>query len=418
MIGIRTFATVLAVATLSTPVIAQDSGNPVTEATEKAQLISGVAAIVNDEVISISDVHQRARLLLITLGVPANEENLKQALPRALEELIDERLQLQKAAEYDLNVSEKDIEASILNLAKQNNTTLEGLYGSLRTVGVNPDTLKDQTRAEIAWRRIMSGLYSSRIRISKNQIDGMLQRLKTSASETRYQLSEIFLYAPTDADKQQVLNGANVIVQQLRQGARFQLAARQYSNSPTSAVGGDLGWVSPNELAPEVKSVIEGLTPPTLTEPIIVDDGVYIYAVRAKQDAFKGTKDVALSQLMATEATKDKLNFSASDAPQCTALEDYAATNSLVYANLGRVAESALTPEIQAAIKDVEVGGSTDVIDTPAGPAKLFVCDKGEVGLDLPSRQQIEDRLYSQQITMLSERDLRNLKREATIIRR
>ena len=422
MIGLRAFATLFAAIVIGAPAFAQTATTTTatTQAnTPKPQLLSGVAAIVNDEVISISDVGQRARLLLLTLGLPASEDNLKQALPRSLEELIDEKLQLQKAKEYDLEVSDKDIEADISRIAQQNKTTLEGLYTQLRGVGVNPETLKDQTRAEIAWRRIMSGLYGSRIRISKLQIDGMLDRLKSDASETRYQLSEIFLYAPTDQDKQKVLTGANVIVQQLRQGARFQLAAQQYSNAPSAAVGGDLGWVSPAELDDAAKTALAEMTPPSLSGPIVVDDGVYIYALRAKQDGVKGAKDVALKQLLATEASKDLLNFTDANTPKCDDLEKFAQDNEgLSYADLGRVPESALTPQIQTAISGIESGQPTAILDTPNGPAKLFVCDRGQTGLQLPTRDQIEDRLYSQQIALISERDLRNLKREATIIRR
>ena len=97
----------LAMALLGTSAIAQTAelSTPTEAAEPDAQLLGGVAAVVNDEVISLSDVAQRARLLLITLGVPASDENVQQVLSRALEDLIDERLQLQKAAEYDVEIS-------------------------------------------------------------------------------------------------------------------------------------------------------------------------------------------------------------------------------------------------------------------------------------------------------------------------
>lgn len=419
MIGIRVFLAAMAASALSGTALAQSSPATPAETTEQTpELLGGVAAIVNDEVISISDVAQRARLLLITLGVPATEDNMRQAMPRALEELIDERLQLQKAAEYELVISDADIQAAVRDIAAQNQATIDELYASLRESGVNPTTLEDQMRAEIAWQRIMSGLYSSRIRISPLQIDSMLERLEASASEERYQLSEIFLYAPTEADKEQILQGANVIVQQLRQGARFQLAAQQYSNSPTAAVGGDLGWVSPSELDPVVQSALSSIEPPALTTPIIVDDGIYIYAFRGKQAGFDGARDVELRQVLSADGGLAALNSLSLTQPSCDDLKTSANDLGLIYAELGRVPESALTSEVQNAIAGVPEGGASGVINTPAGPAVLFVCDRGQAGVQLPTRDQIEDRLFSQQITMLSQRDLRDLKREATIIRR
>lgn len=423
MIGSRVFIAALAATALGATAQAQTTpATPTTTSAESAadstQLLGGVAAIVNDEVISLSDVGERARLLLITLGVPASEENLQQALPRALEELIDERLQLQKAAEYEVEISEAEVEDAARNIASQNQATVQELYDDLRNSGVNPETLKDQMRAEIAWRRIMGGLYGSRIRISRLQIDSMLERLSASATEERYQLAEIFLFAPTEADKQQILQGANVIVEQLRQGARFQLAAQQYSNSPTAAVGGDLGWVSPSELEPEVQAVLADMEPPALTTPIVVEDGVYIYAMRARQDGFEGAREVDLRQVLSTDGNRAALNNLTLSQTSCDGLQEAADNAGLIYAELGRVPEAALTEEVQNAIYSVPEGGASGIVDTAAGPAILYVCDRGQAGVQLPSRDQIEDRLYSQQLNMLSQRDLRDLKREATIIRR
>lgn len=423
MIGTRVFLAVLAASAIGVSAQAQTApASPTTAAPESAvsstQLLGGVAAIVNDEVISLSDVGERARLLLITLGVPASEENLQQALPRALEELIDERLQLQKAAEYEVEISEAEVDDAARNIASQNQATVQELYDDLRNSGVNPETLKDQMRAEIAWRRIMGGLYGSRIRISRLQIDSMLERLSASASEERYQLAEIFLYAPTEADKQQILQGANVIVEQLRQGARFQLAAQQYSNSPTAAVGGDLGWVSPSELEPEVQAVLADMEPPALTTPIVVEDGVYIYAMIGRQDGFEGAREVDLRQILSADGSRAALNNLTLSQTSCDGLQGAAEDAGLIYAELGRVPEAALSSDVQSAINGVPAGGATNIIDTAAGPAILYVCDRGQAGVELPSRDQIEDRLYSQQLNMLSQRDLRDLKREATIIRR
>ena len=382
-------------------------------------MLGGVAAIVNDEVISISDVAQRARLLLITLGVPSTQENLRQVLPRALEELIEERLQLQKAAEYELEIADEEIDASVADLARQNQTNLEGLYNTLLQNGVNPQTLREQMRAEIAWRRIINGLYGQRIRISQLQIDGMLERIESDATEERYQLAEIFLYAPSEADRAQMVQGANVIIQQIRQGARFELAAQQYSNSPTAAVGGDLGWVSPTELEPEVQEVIRNTTPPALTDPIIASDGIYIYAVRSRQDGTNGQVEIDLRQVFAENGDLAALEAFRAENHTCGELEA-AATDAegLVYAEIGRIGVDALMDQVSEAVRDTEVGQAADPIETPAGPTLLYVCDRGFADIEIPGREQIEDRLFNQQLSLMAQRELRDLKRDATIIRR
>ena len=424
MIGFRTLVSGLALMAFSAPAIAQTATGPATAATSEAaessaRMLGGVAAVVNDEVISISDVGQRARLLLITLGVQPSQESLRQALPRALEELIDERLQLQKAAEYELQIDDREIEASLMDIARQNQTSLEGLYASLVQNGVNPQTLREQMRAEIAWRRIINGLYGSRIRITQLQIDSTLDRIENDASEERYQLAEIFLYAPSEADRQQMLQGANVILEQIRQGARFELAAQQYSNSPTAAVGGDLGWVSPTELEPEVQEVIRNTEAPALTPPIVASDGIYIYAVRAKQDGTNGQLEVELAQVLSENGDLAALEAFRAEGHSCDMLERVAGeTEGLLYAPLGRVSTDALMDQVSEAVRDTEVGQSADPIDTPAGPTLIYVCDRAFADIEIPDREAIEDRLFNQQLSLMAQRELRDLKRDATIIRR
>lgn len=424
MIGFRTLVSGLALMAFSAPAIAQTATGPATAATSEAaesstRMLGGVAAVVNDEVISISDVASRARLLLITLGVQPSQEALRQVLPRAMEELIDERLQLQKAAEYELEIDEREIDAAVNDLARQNQTSLEGLYATLVQNGVNPQTLREQMRAEIAWRRIINGLYGSRIRISQLQIDSTLDRMENDASEERYQLAEIFLYAPTEADRQQMMQGANVILQQIRQGARFELAAQQYSNSPTAAVGGDLGWVSPTELEPEVQEVIRATEAPAMTPPIVASDGIYIYAVRAKQDGTNGQVEVDLNQVLSATGDISALEAFRAEGHSCDTLETAVSeTEGLLYAPLGRVSMDALMEQISETVRDTEVGTSAAPIETPAGPTLLYVCDRGFADIEIPDREAIEDRLFNQQLSLMAQRELRDLKRDATIIRR
>ncbi|MDF1681271.1 peptidylprolyl isomerase [Ponticaulis sp.] len=424
MIGFRTLVSGLALMAFSAPAIAQTATGPATAATSEAaesstRMLGGVAAVVNDEVISISDVASRARLLLITLGVQPSQEALRQVLPRAMEELIDERLQLQKAAEYELEIDEREIDAAVNDLARQNQTSLEGLYTTLVQNGVNPQTLREQMRAEIAWRRIINGLYGSRIRISQLQIDSTLDRMENDASEERYQLAEIFLYAPTESDRQQMMQGANVILQQIRQGARFELAAQQYSNSPTAAVGGDLGWVSPTELEPEVQEVIRATEAPAMTPPIVASDGIYIYAVRAKQDGTNGRVEVDLTQVLSATGDITALEAFRAEGHSCDTLETVVnETEGLLYAPLGRVSMDALMEQISETVRDTEVGTSAAPIETPAGPTLLYVCDRGFADIEIPDRDAIEDRLFNQQLSLMAQRELRDLKRDATIIRR
>ena len=120
--------------------------------------LEGVAAIVNDQPISYSDVRQRARLLLLSLGgQQPSQEQIQQITGQALEQLIDERLQLEKAAEFEMEIAPEEINGAVDDMARQSGATGDQLKQQLLAAGVNPTSLEEQMRAEIAWSRVMSG---------------------------------------------------------------------------------------------------------------------------------------------------------------------------------------------------------------------------------------------------------------------
>ncbi|MCR9269649.1 MAG: SurA N-terminal domain-containing protein [Hyphomonadaceae bacterium] len=396
------------------------SAQELAPAAPEAQQIEGIVAVVNDDPISFTDVRQRARLLLLSLGgQQPTQEQVQQITAQALEQLIDEKLQLQEAAEYEVEVSDAEIASSIDRLAQQSGITRDNLLQSLIQSGVNPASLEEQTRADIAWRRIMGGLYGSRIRISDNQITEQLKRLRADAQKEQYLTSEIFLYAPLEEDKRQALVAADSILQQLRAGAPFEVAAQRFSSAPTAATGGDMGWIVLDSIDDARRDALQQMTDPGLTEPVEVEDGIYIMNVRGKRDPSDSTTVVDVTRVSVDDGSEASLQEAIARIGSCDEIEDVVADDG----NLRSVALEDLNvedlgPEGQSMVLNTEIGSATDIFAQSGTLAVMFVCDRRDNVEAIPNRDQIEDRLYSQQLGMISERSLRNLRREATIIRR
>ncbi len=384
------------------------------------QQIEGIIAVVNDDPISFTDVRQRAQLLLLSLGgQQPTQEQIQQVTTQALEQLIDEKLQLQEAAEYEVEVSDDDIANSINRLAQQSGITRDILVQSLIQSGINPASLEEQTRADIAWRRIMGGLYGSRIRISDNQISEQIKRLQADAEKEQYLISEIFLYAPEEADKAQALTAANSIVDQLRAGAQFQLAAQRFSSAPTAATGGDMGWVVIDDFDDARVDVLRSMEGPGITSPVQVEDGVYILNIRSKRDPSDSTTLVDVTRITVNDGTEDSLKAALAEISDCSEIEAVVdADENLRSVSLTDLDVEDLGPEGRSMVMSTEIGQSTDIFAQSGTLATMFVCDRKNDVEAVPDRSQVEDRLYSEQLGMISERSLRNLRREATIIRR
>ena len=171
----------------TTPVVAQ----AIEGEADNAQIYAGVAASVNDEPITIADVANRARLILLSLGVQPNEQTIIQAQQRALDGLIDETLQVQEAQQWEIEISDLEIEEELERLAAGNGMTLAQFQTDLVAQGINPVTLRQQMKADIAWQRLVGGRYGSRVRISDLQIDDRLSRLEKSMDQVQLRVSEI-----------------------------------------------------------------------------------------------------------------------------------------------------------------------------------------------------------------------------------
>jgi peptidyl-prolyl cis-trans isomerase SurA len=390
-------------------------------ASSTAQTSEGVAAIVNDRVISTFDVRQRANLLIMSAGVQSNPEMQERARAQALRDLIDEALQLQETAEFDVNIETAEIDARLADIARQNNTDVATLTAQLAGLGVSITTLRRQIRADIAWSRLINGLYGSRLRISQTEITATQERIAANMTRPQYQISEIFLPAENEQQFNEMEQGAMRLLQEMQRGAPFPLVARQFSQSPSAAAGGDLGWIAPNELMPELQPVAEQLQSGQVSLPVRTPNGVYIIAMRDRRAGGQpgSASVIQLQQVSAPAARRAELERLSRRNPSCGNLQE--TTTSIadaVVVDLGQTAESDLAAGIRERIASVQAGQTSEVRVEGDRADMLVVCSRQTGGAGVPDRNEIENRLREAEMTMLSDRYLRNLRREATIITR
>ena len=413
-------------ALLQTPISAPTPQRPAAP-----QISGGVAALVNDDVISTYDLRQRALLLIVTSGVPATADNMPQIQDEALRSLVDEHIELQemrrleKEQKFEIVAKDDEVTEALAQLAKENNTSLAELRRQFAAVGLNMETLEDQLRVQISWQRMIAGRYSTRVKVGAGQVSMMLQRMKAAANEPQFLVSEIFLDASHAGGMSEAMSGAQQLITQIQQGAPFAPVARQFSAAPTAAAGGEMGWVSAAELQPELLAAVEQMRPGQISQPIQVNDGVYILQLREK-NAGGGSTIVDMKQAavrLAADSTPDQItaaqktlaDYSATS-PNCKDMEEKAkAFPGLVVGDLGKSDVKDLTGDFRTPAEGLPLNQLSQPIRTPVGLHLLMVCDRQTGHVDLPSRDEIQNRLDGQQLSMLSRRYLRDLRNSATI---
>lgn len=383
-----------------------------------ARDVEGIAAIVNDQVISLYDVDQRVDLFFATSGIEKSPEMRERMRGQVLRSLVDEKLQLQEAERVEIEIEDKEIVDGMTRLAGENQMDLDGIQKFLKDNAIQDETLKTQLHAELAWNQFVRRNFGARIKIGDQEIEEQYTKAVRAVNQTRFLVSEILLNLDAFANEEQVAALSQEIVKQLQSGVDFPAVARQFSIAPTASRGGQLGWITGDQLDPRLSNVLQRMQPGQISPPIPTAAGVYILGLIDKRaggnDPGKNKFDVLTVEFPKKTANSRVDKFIA-DFKTCRRAQKAAKNLDAKAARTGLRELSSLQPAMRNAVANLEPGQLSAPISTADGPQVFVVCDrKDDLGIDI-SRDQIENNIYSQRISMMARRHLRDLRRDAVV---
>ena len=239
----------------------------------------GIAAVVNNEAISIPDLVARIDVAIVASRLQASEDLRRQLAPQVLRALIDERLKVQEAERLGVRVSEAELASARRNVEQRNGIAAGGLDDFLQGQGLSVETVTDQLRAEILWSKLVRGRLGAAVSVGEGEIDEALAQLEANRGRPEYRAAEIFLAVESSEQESEVRAAAESLYDQLRRGANFDQIASQFSQSATAAVGGDIGWVLEGELPSEIEAALAQMEPGSIAPPVRTFDGYTIVAL-------------------------------------------------------------------------------------------------------------------------------------------
>ena len=252
---------------------------------------TGIAAVVNQEAISTKDVEERMRLIMSSSGIPDKAEIRDRLRPQITNTLIEEKLKIQHAAEFDIDVSDEEIERGFANIAGQNQLSSEEFKNLLARQGVSARSLQEQIRSQIAWSKFVQRRVRPRIEIAANEVNAVLERMKSKIGTQEYRVFEIFLPVSEAADESNVRQLGDRLYRELSGGkVPFQRVASQFSQSPgASQKGGDLGWVQEKQLADILDQTLRTMEKGAISQPVRSLSGYHILMLADKRDIAEDT---------------------------------------------------------------------------------------------------------------------------------
>jgi len=391
-----------------------------------------IAAVVNDQVVSIQDLNDRLDLVLFTSGVEDTPQARAGLTPQVLRGLVEERLQLQEAERLGITVQEQEMDQALANIAQRNNMDAPSLERLLTNAGIDLGTLREQIRAQIAWVKVVNQQVRPRVNVTVDQLDLAVQDARLNERQPEFLISEIVLPVDNPAQEDAVAADARRLIEAVRDGGSFESLARQVSAAASAEQGGDLGWVRGGVIPPELLLALEQLTPGEVSEPLRSPVGYHVFWLRDRRlappqlAADEAQVEVSLAQILfpygENEGPADagRLREQAlALRPQlvdCDAVNQIAAERQLPGSGaLGWVRIGELPPEFARILVDQPVGEVTEPLQGPAGVHLIMVCDRRGAVRSVPQRDEIAERLEGEQIDRLARRYLRDLRTQAFV---
>lgn len=394
-----------------------------------AQELDRVAAVVNDEAISLREVDSRARVALLFSNIPDSPDARRRVLPQVIRKMIDERLQLQEATRLKISLTPADLENGIALLEQQNRMPKGALLGAVRQAGIDPSVVREQLRADLTWLRVTGRVLQSQIRIGDEEITDRLETIKERQGRPEYLTAEIFLPVDSADQEDDARKLGERLVEQLRAGTNFSALARQFSRSPTAANGGSMGWVTEGGIDDELHAIIAPLGKGQVSPLTRTSGGFHILAVIDQRIA--GTTanpedaEVTLSEIvlpvLPKAPPKQQLMAQAAQmtgpAKTCDELE--ALGRRVGATKVERTAPTrvgALPAELRRVAAAMPIGRAAPPQDTTEGIRVVMVCAREEATkVSLPSREQVRRIIEDERMSMLSRRYIRDLRRAAFV---
>jgi peptidyl-prolyl cis-trans isomerase SurA len=248
-----------------------------------AALVDGIAAVVNDDIITVLEVDRERAVLAKEAEKRGALTDVARAELRktALNQIIERKLVEQKIKELGISVSEEEVRQAVEDVKKQNKLSQEALVAALTGQGLAFEAYKNQLREQLERLKLMSQEVKAKIQVSEREIDEYYRaNQKLYGEEERFRARHIFFAVKKGAtDKELAISKdkASKVLALARSGKDFVALAKEYSEDPGAVKdGGDLGTFKRDEMVTEIAAVITQMKPGGISDIVKSSAGLHI----------------------------------------------------------------------------------------------------------------------------------------------
>jgi peptidyl-prolyl cis-trans isomerase SurA len=256
-----------------------------------SQVVDRVAAVVDGEVLTLSDLQERAgeeweRVERLPPG-PAREEARRAALRRALDVAISERLVANQAKALQLEVTEAQVDAAVQDIKTRNRFDDAQLDRALAEQGTDRATFRTQVRRELETYQVLQFKVRNRVKLSDDDVLNYYRRHPGEfGGELELRVRHIFLPVREGAPKPEADRARELgerVLQRLATGEDFAAVAREVSKGPSAPDGGDLGWLRRGTIQKQLEDAAFALEDGQVSKLVRAGPGFHVLKVEERR---------------------------------------------------------------------------------------------------------------------------------------
>jgi peptidyl-prolyl cis-trans isomerase SurA len=391
-----------------------------------------IVAVVNGDVISNVDVDDRARLFALSTGQKLIPDVMDRLRPQIRRQLVDERLRMQEIQRRHVVIQDKQIAEAIRSIESRNNMPPGALRAKLAADGIGLRTLVDQIRTQLGWLQVVREQLGPLAEVAPEAVAERQHLLEQQTGKPEYLVAEIFIAIDDPSSAADAQRFADTVITELRAGAPFATVASQFSQSQAALEGGELGWVQPNQLDPQVARVVAEMPEGAVSNPIRVPGGVAVVTLQSKREIGRDIGTVlTMRQLFLPftsplnpqeptaqqRQTLDKARAISAGVHSCEQMEAAAKANpSPRPLDPGEVRIDRVNPpQFRQLLQSLPIGQATQPLVAADGISVLVVCTREQKNLAASNAPDLRAQIIEERAELAARQLQQSLRRQATI---
>jgi peptidyl-prolyl cis-trans isomerase SurA len=262
-------------------------------AADASVVVDRVIAVVNNEIITMSDLQREA-----AKTAEKTDERL------LLEDMINRKLQMAAAKRAGIDVTDQEVIDAVADIIKRNSMDRRQFEAALAKEGLTPEQYRAELKEQMTLSRVFNKFVRTGLTVDEGELRAFYERNpKAFELPEEIQVRQVFLKVPENATPAQISalqEKANKANKRARSGEDFVLLVREYSDQATASADGDLGFMQRESALPEIEKAVAGLKPGEIAGPIRSSLGFHVIRleeIRTQTKSYEKVKDEIASLL-------------------------------------------------------------------------------------------------------------------------